>query len=308
MTSTVGPWAQDKLGRLQKYLSAYTTIMRKQNWCAGYHYVDAFAGPGDHVVRTRRGRAAAATAPTLKGLEEFDSAPAEQQRFLAGSPRVALELENPFSSYVFVERAPERVAALEKLKAEYGNDRKITIRQGDCGAFLRSIATNGKTDWSKHRAVVLLDPFGMQVEWPTIELLAKTRAIDIFINFPVGMAIQRLLYRNSERFDERERAKLDSYFGTSDWYGHLYPSKPGLFGEQEQKVPDSGTALVEWYRGRLGTAFTHVSKAALIRNTKGGHLYYLLVASHNATGVRIANDILAAGERVRASRPKKSRG
>jgi hypothetical protein len=42
--------------------------------------------------------------------------------------------------------------------------------------------------------------------------------------------------------------------------------------------------------------FSHVSKAALIRDTRGGQLYYLMLASHNATGVTIANDILSAGE------------
>jgi hypothetical protein len=40
------------------------------------------------------------------------------------------------------------------------------------------------------------------------------------------------------------------------------------------------------------------SKAALIRNTRGGHLYYLLLASHNGIGVKIANPILSAGEVV----------
>lgn len=43
--SRVGPWAIDKLDRLRKYLSAYTTIMKDQRWCAGYYYIDAFAGP-----------------------------------------------------------------------------------------------------------------------------------------------------------------------------------------------------------------------------------------------------------------------
>ena len=32
-TSQVGPWVKDKLDRLGKYLNAYTTIMRRQEWC-----------------------------------------------------------------------------------------------------------------------------------------------------------------------------------------------------------------------------------------------------------------------------------
>ena len=41
--------------------------------------------------------------------------------------------------------------------------------------------------------MVFLDPFGMQVPWSTIEALAKTKAMELIINFPLGMAIQRLL-------------------------------------------------------------------------------------------------------------------
>src|SRR6476661_5227404 len=52
--SVVGPWAADKLDRLGKYLGAYTTIMRKQKWCEGYHYIDAFAGPGRHSIRSEK--------------------------------------------------------------------------------------------------------------------------------------------------------------------------------------------------------------------------------------------------------------
>ena len=57
----VGPWARDKLERLRKHLNAYTTIMRKQRWCQGYVYVDAFAGPGRHRLRQREPEASSAS-------------------------------------------------------------------------------------------------------------------------------------------------------------------------------------------------------------------------------------------------------
>lgn len=52
--SVVGPWAKDKLDRLAKYLHAYTVIMKDRRWCQGYHYIDAFAGPGEHEVRRQK--------------------------------------------------------------------------------------------------------------------------------------------------------------------------------------------------------------------------------------------------------------
>jgi three-Cys-motif partner protein len=46
---------------------------------------------------------------------------------------------------------------------------------------MRKICDN---DWRSHRAVLFLDPYGMQVEWQTIEAIAKTAAIDLWLLFP----------------------------------------------------------------------------------------------------------------------------
>lgn len=124
--SVVGQWAKDKLDRLSRYLHEYTKIMRKQRWCEGYYYIDAFAGPGQHEVRNK---ARPVSRNKLLDVARFGQSQEEQQEFLAGSPRVALDIEYPFSAYVFVERSPVRVKELETLKAEYGNSRRIVIRQ-----------------------------------------------------------------------------------------------------------------------------------------------------------------------------------
>jgi three-Cys-motif partner protein len=295
--SLVGPWAKDKLDRLGKYLNAYTKIMRKQTKFDGYYYIDAFAGPGEHEIRDKR-------APNLRNLllnvADFGQSAQEQQRFLAGSPRVALDIDYPFSAYVFVERSPSRVAQLEALKVEYGTSRKIAIRQRDCNGYLRdNVVANPRIDWRRNRALVFLDPFGMQVPWVTLQALGRTRAIEVLLNFPVGMAIQRLLPRDPDRITDKRRAMLDEYFGSPEWFDVIYPTIKTLYGEDTpKKLEKSGKPLLEWYQNRLKHAFGFVSKAALFRNTRGGHLYYLLLASHNQTGVKIANHILGAGEAV----------
>jgi three-Cys-motif partner protein len=298
--SVVGPWAKDKLDRLAKYLHAYTTIMKEQSWCEGYHYIDAFAGPGDHEVRPQKADRRHEAQQALLDVSNYGTDQEEQQQFLAGSPRVALGLQFPFSNYIFVEHSPIRTAALERIKTEYGSARKIHIRQEDCTKYLRDkIAINPKLDWNTNRAVVFLDPFGMQVGWQTIADLAATKAIEIFLNFPVGMAIQRLLLRQPDKFTDAQRRRLDDYFGSPDWATVLYKRKKTLFDDdQQEKIDESGKALVKWYRSRLLTIFGDVSKPALVRNTRGGHLYYLLLASHKKAGVKIANDILSAGEVV----------
>ncbi|HEX7124782.1 MAG TPA: three-Cys-motif partner protein TcmP [Thermodesulfobacteriota bacterium] len=295
--SVVGPWAREKLEHLRKYLDAYTKIMRKKTWCKGFVYVDAFAGPGRHKLRLPpRGEAEQRELIDLDASGEDD---AGERAFIAGSPKVALESAYPFSWYVFLEKDPDRVAALRSLAREYGETRNVAIRQVDCGTYLRTrLVDNPKINWREWRAVVFLDPFGMQVTWDTMTALAKTRAIEVFVNFPVGMAIQRLLLRSGQ-FDSGRRARLDSYFGSPEWFDLLYTREKTLFGEsQVVKRRESGHALVRWYRDRLRKEFGYASRAALIRNTAGGHLYYLLLATPNRTGLRIANHVLSAGESV----------
>jgi three-Cys-motif partner protein len=294
--SVVGPWARDKLDRLEKYLSAYTTIMRKQAWCDGYVYIDAFAAAGEHKVRPS---SKSAFGNELTAVATFAWEQGEQREFIAGSPRVALDVPHPFSRYVFLEKSPQRVEDLRRLERHYGDERRMIIREGDCNDYLRGqLAPN--VDWARWRALVFLDPFGMQVPWETIAALARTGGVEIFLNFPVGMAIQRMLRRDPTEMTAERRRPLDEYFGSTGWFDAVYPSRRErtLFGEEDctAKVEQSGRHLVRWYRERLQEVFPHVSKAALVRNTHGGHLYYLLLASHNRTGVKIANDVLSAGE------------
>jgi three-Cys-motif partner protein len=284
----VGPWAADKLDRLRRYLSEYTKIMSRQTWAKGYVYIDAFAGSGRARIR-KRATVSDAQVTTLG--QEFRS-DSEARQILNGSPRVALEIEPPFSIYVFLERDGSKLGALQHLSHEYAGRRKIRIRSGDCNQYL--LRTMSEVDWSKWRAVVFLDPFGMQVPWSTIASLAETNGIEVFLNFPVGMSIQRLLKRSAQ-FSEKERHKLDQYFGNVGWFDVIYPQSPSLFGPEPKKVHDSEQRLVEWYCGRLKKAFGYVSKPYLIVNSHGGHLYFLIFAGPNPTGAKIASHVLSGG-------------
>jgi len=285
----VGPWARDKLERLRKYLSAYTSIMNKQNWLEGYVYVDAFAGSGRIKLSRQGSLSKQQISLDLSLLEE-----SEAEELLNGSPRVALEIEPPFTHYVFLERDPERLHMLQSLKKEYADKRKIAVRRGDCNEYLdQRLIHNKRLDWKKWRGVVFLDPFGMQVPWKTIKGLADTKALEVFLNFPVGMAIQRLLKKTAQ-FTAPQRAKLDDYFGDPGWFEVVYPQSRGLFGSMPTKAPDAEERLVNWYRKRLQGVFRYVSHARLVTNSRGGHLYFLVFAGPNKTGAKIADEILRA--------------
>lgn len=292
----VGPWAQEKLACLKKYLGAYTTILRNQRWLKGYFYIDAFAGPGSLKIRQRN--AVDAAQFSLLDVSEYSNDDVGEAQYIHGSPRIALELKYPFTDYIFIELDAQRTAQLNALKNELGSQARIFVRPEDCNDYLRKLlSANDGVDWRKWRGVVFLDPFGMQVPWDTIAALGKTKAIEVFINFPVGMAIQRLLKRSGE-FSDTERAKLDTYFGTPEWFELLYQRREDLFGDNLIKIDNSGAVLMQWYRDRLQKVFGHVSPARLIRSTSNRPLYYLIHAGPNPTGAKIAAYVLEQGTEV----------
>jgi three-Cys-motif partner protein len=117
---------------------------------------------------------------------------------------------------------------LKALKAQHPSPRSITVKEGDANAALQEWLASG-IDWSRHRSVVFLDPFGMQVPWSTIEALAKTKAMELIINFPLGMAIQRLLPK-SGNIPPGWQMSLDTFFGSPEWRGLAYEEGADLFG------------------------------------------------------------------------------
>lgn len=291
----VGPWAGEKLECLRKYLEAYTTILRNKGF-RGYFYVDAFAGPGYLEVRKKQEQDPSQL--VLLETAEYGSEDDGRAEYIRGSPRVALEIKHPFSRYIFLEVDSGRVSQLEELQQEAKEKgRQVIIRQEDCNSYLCERLLRNEKELRKWRGVVFLDPFGMQVPWSTIERLGRTQAIEVFINFPVGMAIQRLLKRSGE-FSTNERAKLDSYFGTDEWFDLLYATNEDLFGGTGAgKRGNSGDRLVKWYRERLRKAFGYATEAREVQSTTGHPLYYLIFAGPNKTGARIASDVLKQGAR-----------
>ena len=172
--------------------------------------------------------------------------------------------------------------------------------QSDANEYLNDLC--GK-NWRRHRAVLFLDPYGMEVEWQTITAIANTQAIDLWILFPLGIAVNRLLKRDGD-VDTTVRHKLDRFFGTTDWYDTFYEiaSSPTLFGEEMvvQKISDF-QSIAQYFVQRLQTVFTGVANNPLpLYNSKNNPLYLLCFAAGNPKGapiaVNIAQNILESEE------------
>jgi three-Cys-motif partner protein len=179
-----GPWTQDKLARLQAYLVEYTKILKKQTW-AETVYVDAFAGTGVIPPKATKIEATPPDAPSEP----------EVANFIIGSTRVALSVEPPFGHYLFVELSPKKAQELEALKVEFPHLKdRIQVEKAEANEYLTEWIK--QTNWKSTRAVVFLDPCGMQVEWRLLEALGKTKAVDLWLLVPIGMGVNRMLMQN----------------------------------------------------------------------------------------------------------------
>ena len=194
-----GAHTRKKLDKLEDYLKPYLNVFKNKDWVRTT-YIDAFAGTGKVP--------AAATDPLLP-LDD------DGRDFIVGSARRALSLENSFSQYIFIEKTWQKIKELERLRSEYaGKADRITIVNEDANTALQSICAEG--DWKKCRAVAFLDPFGNQVEWKTIEAIAKTKSIDLWYLFPAGLGVHRQISGKASVDVDKEKS-LTRLFGTSDW-------------------------------------------------------------------------------------------
>jgi three-Cys-motif partner protein len=282
-----GDWTTDKLERVRKYLVAYATIMRKQKF--RFAYVDAFAGTGYRTLEQDE-------KPRELLFPEFIEKDSKQ--FVEGSARIALQVLPRFDKYVFIEKDPQRFAELQSLKAEFpAVSDDIVLVNAEANAYLQDVCVNRK--WQKHRAVMFLDPFGMQVTWDTLVAIADTKAIDLWILFPVGVAVNRLLTRDG-KIQPSWQKRLDSLFGESDWHEVFYRTKTdaGLFGDQviTEKL-GSFDLIGQYFVKRLKTAFAGVAENPLpLLNSRNVPLFLLCFAAGNPKGaptaIKIAQNIL----------------
>jgi len=283
-----GEWTQKKLEALRKYLEAYMKIMRRNPKAANFRtiYVDGFAGSGK-----RYSRQANKDHPVLDGFDEIE----QSAEFFEGSVRLALQIELPFDHYVFVETESPAIKELEEIRREF-SERSIEIVQQDVNQFIPSWCTRLEP---MDRALVFLDPFGMHVEWATIEAIAKTEKIDLWVLIPFGQGVLRLLKRGAAP-PPKWANRLTVFLGTDEWKQFYRNDAPSLFEDEEIDSLSMREADIERIAQFIVERYKTIFKGVLenpfvLKNQKNNPLYLLLFAASNPKGaptaVKIANDI-----------------
>lgn len=275
-----GIWTLIKLEALEKYLFAFNTALSQKNFTR--IYIDAFAGTGRCDI-------------TVDG----------EKTSVDGSARRALSTNPPFDRFCFIELRAKKLAALKALVAEYPS-KSIEVIQDDANAALKALCK--KYRWRDERAVLFLDPFGMHVEWPTLEAIAKTGAIDVWYLFPYS-GLYRQAAKNADAMDSDKEESITRLLGTDEWRQVFYAPKrqANLFGEDNGDVREADHhQMLDFVSKRLKGLFPAVTDPKILyqagdsKNPSGAPLFALYFAASNPSpkafglATKIAKDVLNA--------------
>jgi three-Cys-motif partner protein len=257
----VGYWTEIKLQILQEYANAYAQVLKKQNYIKPV-YIDGFAGAGAHISK-------------------------ESGEVIQGSPARALAIEPKFAHYHFVEMREDRAERLRQM----GDNKSVTVYKGDCNeVLLKDVFPQCRFE-DYRRALCLLDPYKLNPNWEVVQTAGKMKSIEIFLNFMIMDANMNALKNNPDAVTPEQAQRMSAFWGDDSWRQAAYRKEQGLFGLMEEK--DTNDAVVEAYCKRLKdvAGFKFVPKPLPMCNSRGAVVYYLLFASQNAAGNRIAEHI-----------------
>lgn len=269
-----GTWTADKLHVLRQYLNFYTTALKDQPF--ELVYIDAFAGTGRCTIRGG-----------AKGELQID-----------GSAKIALDCCPAFDHLRFIEKKPKHCAELLQLTSNHPHGGRASIVNLSASESLPNVLSN--FDWRKTRGVLFLDPYGLQCDWPLLERINETRALDVFFLVSVS-GLFRQAAVDERRIDEGKARKLTAFLGTDGWRSALYQQKQDDLFDGPQVTRATGWRdIVQFTTDRLSSLFPYVAEPQLLYGKKGPPLFalYFAVTNKSDKAIRLARrvhkDILVA--------------
>lgn len=266
-----GNWTEEKMEIVVSYAKAYLNIMKEQAW-AKTMYFDGFA---------------------VSGVIETD----EKEEIKKGTALRILDIVEPsqFDLYYFVELDEMHKTELEKRIQENYFGRNAHVVSADCNEKLIRMANYLKRN-KNFRALAFIDPYGMSVNWDSIQAL-NGLGLDLWILVPTGIGINRLL-KNDGNISEAWLSKLEKFLGLSqdEIKTHFYKTKEHntLFGIETviEKEKNTVNKAGELYRNRLKTVFKFVTDSFVMKNSTNSIMYHFMMATNNPTALKIANDVI----------------
>ena len=219
----IGEWSEIKLEILKEYAGAYTAILSRKSWCKGFVYIDAFAGAGQHIRKSTG-------------------------EFVAGSPLNALSVTPPFTEYHYIDLDGGKVEELNKVTQDRPD---VHIYHGDCNEKLVLKVLQDLTYDTYKRALCFLDPYGLHLDWKTVEFAGRLRTVDIFLNFPIMDINRNVLFEDLGKARREDIERMNAFWGDQSWQQMLYREQGGLFGDAHLLKAKDFRQLALGYRQRL---------------------------------------------------------
>jgi len=261
----IGIWSELKLEIIEKYGTAYTNAFTRLGSGLRKYYIDGFCGAGVH--RSKR---------TGQDVE--------------GSPARALKIKPPFDGFYFIDMNADKTSYLQNVK---GNRADIEIHTGDTNPYLKQLLPTIRYSEYK-RALCLLDPYGLQLDWEVMQLAGQSKTVDMFLNFPIMDMNRNAIWRNPDKAGKDGVERMNRFWGDNSWRNIAYaPSKQqSLFFEPDTEKQDNET-IVTAFRERLKKVggFSCVPEPLPMKNKTNAVVYYLILASANATAGKIIESI-----------------
>ncbi len=262
-----GPWGLTKLSFLDDYCPAAIQATERK---LQRYYLDLFAGPGINVVRRTGG-------------VEYEGSPLRVLRY-TGLQRDDLS----FTHAVFINaRASDHEALDARVtrRCDGGESRiardKIRLLRGDANTKIARVLRG----IPQAAYVLVFADMEAPNQWPW-ESMRALRAqghgsVDLYMLFPLDMAIMRLMAYNKERL-ERHAGALTNFFGTDAWRSLSARRQTDAHSMQLRRE------LVELYLKRLRTLWSHAGEMVDVYLRGEQRLYKMLFASDHPAANRIA--------------------
>lgn len=261
----IGIWSELKLEIVEQYGAAYTKAFSRTPNLKKY-YIDGFSGAGVHIAKRTRAE-------------------------VEGSPSRALKVQPRFDGYCFIDLNADKT---EYLRAICGNRDDVDIHTGDSNEYLKKMVLP-KIQYSNFtRALCLLDPYALHLDWDVILQAGQSKAVDMFLNFPVMDMNRNAIWRNPEKVPQDGLERMNKFWGDETWRSVAYveSKQQNLFSEPD-KIKQPNDAIVTAFRDRLRkvAGFDFVPHPLPMRNSKNAVVYYLFLASPKAVAAKIITDI-----------------
>jgi three-Cys-motif partner protein len=237
----IGIWSELKLEIVEKYGSAYTKAFAGSPELKKY-YIDAFSGGGVHVS---------------KGTKKL----------VEGSPARALKITPAFDGYYFIDLDTDKTEYLRSICAGRPG---VNIHTGDANAYLTQTVLPRIQYKNRTRALCLLDPYGLDLDWSVMHQAGQSKAVDMFLNFPVMDMNRNAIWRNRDLVPQSGVERMTRFWGDDSWVRAAYQESPqgNLFGTE--LVKQGNEQIVAAFRERLKkvAGFDFVPDPLPMRNTR----------------------------------------